>query len=132
MKLLTPAEVVQAIQDGEKVEFRYPNNDTWHELKVWENVSLGKLLNSAWQFRLAQEMVVVGDVSFPKAESEPLKDDDEYWVADPTCICYALSGWWAGDKLDKCALSRGLLHKSKENAIAHAKALIKLSGGQIE
>ena len=131
-KLLKPTEVVQAIQDGEKVEFRYPNNDTWHELKVWENVSLGKLLNSAWQFRLAQEMVVVGDVSFPKAELEPLKDDDEYWVADPTCIYYALSSRWAGDKLDKWALSRGVLHLSRENAIAHAKALIKLSGGEIE
>ena len=126
MKLLTLAEVVQAIQDGKKVEYRYPN-DTWRELK-WENVSLGKLLNSDLQFRLAQEMVVVGDVSFPKAESEPLKDDDEYWVADPTCIYYTLSGRWSGDKWDKWALRRGLLHNSKENAVAHAKALIKLSG----
>lgn len=130
--LLTPAEVVQAIQDGRRVEFRYPNNDIWHELKTWKNLSLDMLLNSAWQFRLAQEMVVVGDVSFPKSELEPLKDDDEYWVADPTSIHYALSSQWAGDKLDKWALSRGLLHKSKENAIAHAKALIKLSEGEIE
>ena len=126
MKLLTLAEVVQAIQDGKKVEYRCPN-DTWRELK-WENVSLGKLLNSDLQFRLAQEMIVVGDVSFPKAESEPLEDDDEYWVADPTCIYYTFSGRWAGDKWDRWALRRGLLHKSKENAVAHAKALIKLSG----
>ena len=131
-KLLKPTEVVQAIQDGEKVEFRYPNNDTWHELKICKNLSLSKLLNSAWQFRIARDMVTVGGVSFPKPELEPLKDDDEYWVADPTCIYYALSSRWAGDKLDKWALSRGVLHLSRENAIAHAKALIKLSGGEIE
>lgn len=33
MKILTASEVVQAIQDGKKVEFRYPNDDIWHELK---------------------------------------------------------------------------------------------------
>ena len=129
-KLLTSTEVVQAIQDGEKVEYRHPHLD-WTILKPTK-FKLSKLLESEYQFRLAQDVVTAGDVSFPKPESKPLKDGDEYWVADPTVNHYALASQWMGDKLDKLPLSRGLLHKSKENAIAHAKALIKLSGGQIE
>lgn len=37
----------------------------------------------------------------------------------------------ANDKADKLLLSRGFIHRSKENAIAHAKALIQLSRGTI-
>lgn len=129
MKELTPAELVQAIQDGKKVEFRMMSSDTWFELKEWKSVKLGELLDAVWQYRLAQETITVGDVSFPKPESEPLEDADEYWVVASTYADYVTSFVWRGDQFDKWALSRGLVHSSKENAIAHAKALIKLSGG---
>lgn len=129
-KLLTSTEVVQAIQDGKKVEYRHPHLD-WTILKPTK-FKLSKLLESEYQFRLAQEMVSIGDVSFIKPASEPLKDAEQYWVADPTDADYTTSFTWIGDNFDKLALSRGLVHRSKENAIAHAKALIKLSGGQIE
>lgn len=129
-KLLTSTEVVQAIQDGKKVEYRHPHLD-WTILKP-TRFKLSKLLESEYQFRLAQEMVSIGDVSFIKPASEPLKYAEQYWVADPTDADYTTSFLWIGDNFDKLALSRGLVHRSRENAIAHAKALIKLSGGQIE
>lgn len=129
-KLLTSAEVVQAIQGGKKVEYRHPHLD-WTILKP-TRFKVSKLLESEYQFRLAQEMVSIGDVSFPKPESEPLKDAEQYWLADPTDVGYTSSHLWAGNQFDKLALARGFVHRSGENAIAHAKALIKLSGGQIE
>lgn len=132
MKILTASEVVQAIQDGKKVEFRYPNIDVWHKIETWKNLSLGKLLDPTFKFRLVQETLTVNDVSFPKPESEPLRDGDEYWMADPTHKRYALLFEWSGDEFHKWALSRAMVHKSKENAIAHAKCLIKLSGGTID
>lgn len=127
MKELTPQEALQAILDGKKVEYRHPHLD-WTILKP-TRFKLSKLLESEYQFRLAQEMVSVGDVSFIKPASEPLKDTEQYWVADPTDVDYTTPFSWIGDNFDKLALSRGLAHSSKENAIAHAKALIKLSGG---
>lgn len=129
MKELTPAELVQAIQDGKKVEFRMVSSDTWFELKEWKSVKLGELLDAVWQYRLAQEMITIGDVSFPKPESNPPEVGTQYYVAYPTYSGYATSCLWTGDQFDKRGLSRGFVHRSKENAIAHAKALIKLSGG---
>lgn len=41
---------------------------------------------------------------------------------------YALT--WNGDRYDELALKRGMLHVTEENAVTHAKALIKVSGGQ--
>lgn len=134
MKELTPPEVVQALLDGKKVEIRAvidSQNSDWKPLDEHE-VSIRVLTNGFFMFRLAQEMITVGDVSFPKPESEPLQDGDKYWIADPMANSYAILSMWVGNKLDKLALSKGLLHKSRESAIAHAKAIIKLSGGSID
>ena len=129
--LLTPPEALQAIMNGKDVEVKFGKHYKWE--KVLPNrMLLEGLIDPEHQFRLSQEMITIGDVSFPKPESEPLKDDEEYWIADPTVLHHKLVSQWVGDKLDKMALSRGLIHKSKENAIAHAKALIKLSGGECE
>lgn len=133
-KLLTAPEVVQALLAGKDVEctraMDSQSND-WYSLNQYET-SISMLTNGLFIFRLAQEMVTIGDVSFPKPESEPLRDGDEYWMADPIHKRYALPFKWSGDEFHKQALSRAIVHKSKENAIAHAKCLIKLSGGTID
>ena len=133
MRELTPRETLQAIIDGKKVESRgviASCNSEWRLLNE-HNTSIDVLTSGLFMFRLAQETITVGDVSFPMPESEPLKGDEQYWVAAPTVAAYTASVSWTGDQFDKWALSRGLVHRSKENAIAHAKALIKLSGGSV-
>ena len=69
-------------------------------------------------------------VSFP----EPLREAPEEGT-----LCYAVSllsdfKWsvvkWTNDPYCTNILEAGLLHKTKENAILHANALIKTSGGK--
>lgn len=83
------------------------------------------------QYRLVQEMVTVGDVSFPKPVSKPLKTGTEYWLVQPDYLNHTMgdSYTWYADANDRLFLKRGLIHLSKENAIEHSKALIQLSGG---
>lgn len=122
-------EIIRALKEHKAVEYRGLGHDEWFKLSGMSDVNV--FLSDDIEFRITSEMVVVGGVSFPKPELKPLKDGDKYWVADPAAIHYTLASRWVGDKLDKLALSRGLLHKSKEDAIAHAKALIELSGGKL-
>lgn len=132
-KLLTPQEALQAIANNEKLEHRWHYHEEWAVYRPLDyEVSIKDILSTVYLFRLAQEMITIGDVSFPKPESEPLRDGDEYWMADPTHKRYALLFEWSDDEFHKWALSRAIVHKSKENAIAHAKCLIKLSGGTID
>lgn len=134
MTTLTPPEVVQALLDGKDVEctraMDSQSND-WYSLNQYET-SIGMLTNGLFKFRLVQEMITIGDVSFPKPVSEPLKKDTKYWFAVLGSERCALSYYWNDDETDKRILRRGLLHLSEENAVAHAKALIKLSGGTID
>lgn len=132
-KLLTPQEALQAIANNEKLEHRWHYHEEWAVYRPLDyEVSIKDILSTAYLFRLAQEMITIGDVSFPKPELKPLKDGDEYWMADPTHKRYALLFEWSGDEFHKQALSRAIVHKSKENAIAHAHAIIKLSGGKVD
>lgn len=77
-------------------------------------------------------MVAIGDVCFPKPESSPLRTGTTYFY--PNFIKVGLEDWfeWTDDELDFKLLKSNMLHLSKENAIAHAKALIKLNGGKID
>lgn len=129
MKLLTPEEVLQAIKDGKPVEIKV-GNTKWEILKTYQH-NIACLLNEANQFRLAQEMITIGDVEFPKPITEKLEPASRYYIADPTSDILYSEVIWRNDEYDLHYLSVGVVHLIKENAIAHAKALIKLSGGSV-
>lgn len=52
-------------------------------------------------------------------------------MPDPTIDRLCFWSEWDNVKLDEQRLERGVVHLTEENAIAHAKALIKLSGGKL-
>ena len=132
MKLLTPPEVVQALMDGKDVEELRPGGDKWYKVRHLGILSVSALIDPDCKFHLAQEMITVGDVSFPKPVSKPLRMGETYFF--PSLIETGLVNWfeWTDDRLDFNLLKSAMVHLSKENAIAHAKALIKLSGGECE
>lgn len=137
MTILTPQEALQAIADGKKLECRWylDTDDMWQEFDPLSNgVCIGSIFEKKFKFRLAQEMITIGGVSFPKPVSEPLEKGTKYWVLNLFCKYYTApdSCCWDDDDFDEFYLHRGLVHLSKENAIAHAKALIKLSGGNVD
>lgn len=130
--LLTPPEVVQVMLDGKKVEIRgviASQNNKWKPLNEHE-IHIGVLTNGLFMFRLAQEIITVGDVSFPKPESVAPTHGTMYYIPDLNSFGTYGSHIWDGWEFDHQMLKTGLVHLTKENAIAHAKALIKLSGGE--
>jgi hypothetical protein len=73
--------------------------------------------------------------SLPVVFPEPIRNPPEEGA-----ICYAASPlsdlkWsvvkWSNDTYCMSILESGLLHKTKENAILHTNAIIKLSGGRV-
>lgn len=130
--LLTPQETLQALIDGKDVEYRNCMGE-WCDLNL--NTSCVRLLvNKSAQFRIKskkQEILTVGGVSFPKPYQGEMEYDQFYYY--PTIDFKSLfdRNVWENDTADLSLMKKGLVHLTKENAIAHAKALIKLSGGEI-
>ena len=77
------------------------------------------------------EMVKIGNFEFPKPESEPLKESEEFYIPDINSLCFYERHFWH-DKLITChgMLSKGLVHKTIKAAIQHAKVLISISQGR--
>ncbi len=80
----------------------------------------------------APATIQIGGIHVPKPLMTPPPRGTQYWCAlmDENAMAYEFT--WDGDIYDELALKRGMLHLTKENAVAHAKALIKVSGGTWE
>lgn len=133
MTVLTPQETLQAIIDGKDLEFKHSGFKEWTRLNPLDNpLSLESIFKGGVSFRLAQEMITIGDVSFPKPESEPLSKNTKYYLPHLLKPNAPHDTVWDNVELDYKYLAQGLIHLNQENAIAHAKALIKLSGGNVD
>lgn len=130
--LLTPQEVLQALTNNQDVEYRNCMGE-WCDLNL--NTSCIRLLiNKSVLFRIKlekQETITVGDVSFPKPYQGEMLYKQEYYYPIMDYTSLFGSNTWECDRADLSLMKKGLVHLTKENAIAHAKALIKLSGGEI-
>ena len=84
-----------------------------------------------WIYELVPRTIRIGDIDVPEPvrEALPLQTKCFYPMINHYDACDSFT--WQGDKFDKMLLSRGLIHLTKEAAIAHAKALIIISGGKI-
>lgn len=78
------------------------------------------------------ESIQIGGIHVPKPLMTPPPRGTQYWriAINNSALVDALT--WDGDSYDKLMLKRSILHLSEENAVAHAKALIKVSGGTCE
>lgn len=73
------------------------------------------------------ETIKIGDFEFPKPESEPLEVGEQYFMPSPQRNNLLSIVTWEGDDSDKCWLKSGLVHRTKEAAVQHAKVLIAIS-----
>jgi len=104
--------------------------------KVWWKTSVGwiKVDKPSWvedfDYHIGEEpplpkrKIMIGDVEIDAPEITPPK---EYYVPMITETRLHVKYIWNGDTHDLLWLKRGLIHLTPEAAIAHAKALIKVS-----
>ena len=123
---MKPEEVLEALRSGKEVEYSYQGG-YW---VIYNQASpVGVLTSGEYSFR-TKEMVTIGNVSFPKPETKKPNMDSKYYsplLGDISKGYIELT--WEDDAIDNISLTQGFVHLSKDNAIAHAKALIEASGG---
>lgn len=134
-ELKTYRQVIQAFLDGKEVEYYDVRLKQWIEQESMVSLYIEDLDNpTVSDYRIAKELIKIGDVEFPK----PVRDESdlEKWETyySPSLVRERLYNVysWDGDGLALRCLKHGLVHKTKEAAILHAKALIKISGGSYE
>lgn len=93
--------------------------------KTCERVLLD-IATNLWKVR--PETIFINGIEVPKPEQKCLEMSQRYYVPDldgsddPTH-----SSTWYNDEIDLLWLSRGLIHLTLENALAHANALLSFT-----
>ena len=72
---------------------------------------------------MRQHKIIRRIIHYPAPErTAPPEHFPYYYPAVKGSDAYALSGIWYGGKHEIAMLRKGLIHRTRENALAHAKA----------
>lgn len=81
-------------------------------------------------YTIIEPRITIGNVSFPAPESVAPKQRAQYWLVDFNFTDCVDDYEWTGDDIDLRILKSGVLHLTRESALEHAEALVKISKGE--
>jgi hypothetical protein len=120
------AWVLRAIADGEPISDFECVNRSWKGEEEWEpatEYSGWVFYPDGWQVRRKQKTIKINGFDVPEPMQEATKNQMYFTPAIDHAEFYRAFNW-NSDSVDERLLNRGLIHLKKENAIAHAKAML--------
>lgn len=79
------------------------------------------------EYRRKPRAININGHEVPEPVRKPLECGAEYFAPAVGGVYFATEFYWRGDEVDNRLLERGLVHLTKEAAIAHAKALLSFT-----
>lgn len=80
--------------------------------------------NDHFEYRRKPKTITVNGIEVPEPIRETPKIGDQYYLAYPVSSSEFVRYFWANVPEEKSWIEKGLLHFTKEAAIAHAQAMI--------
>lgn len=122
------AQALRWIADGEKVQARYKDKRFGSFPSDFDSAYVGRMLegDDGWEFSLKPRTITVNGREVPEPVREPLSIGSKYFVPCVDTEELYLSGSWSGYDVSFRRLKYGLVHLTKEAAIAHAKAMLNI------
>ena len=121
------AEILRAIADGKKVQYRnYCSQTGWEYFHSADSVTCWKLLTggSIVEWRIAPKTIKIGEHEVPEPCREALTQGTIYWTFIPLTGAVQLA--WNGSTACHQALEGGFIHLTKEAAEQHYEAIKNL------
>lgn len=119
------AQVLRWIADGEEIDVRASGGD-WRPLERKNDALNDRILRGggSFEFRLKPRTITVNGREIVAGESEAPKLQSEYFLPHVSKGNRYAAEIWDASEFDLRVLNDGLVHLTKENAIAHAKAML--------
>ena len=120
------AEILRAIADGKKVQYRNAVTGTWEYLDVKDAVACRFLLSGdlAVVWRIAPKTIKIGDFEVPAPCWIPPEVGQKFWTVSP--FTGAALFHWDGSKACRQALEEGFVHLTEEAARQHYEVIKSL------
>lgn len=119
------AEILRAIADGKIVQRRNALyiKDDWFD----DDNPLVYLTDDTFEWRIKPETIDINGIEVPCPVREPLRYGQIYYTPRIRDEVLYAELKWNDDNIDRRLLERGLIHLTKESAIAHAEALLSFT-----
>lgn len=109
-------DLIKAFVDGEKISvYDYSGDESY------------TFIGNIKDYKIKPKTITVNGFEILAPVRVELNDNEYYYIPSPTNFnkdvfseCFV----WDSDNSDKMFLERGLIHLTKENATAHAKAML--------
>jgi hypothetical protein len=111
------AELLRAIADGKQMQSDGADCTARDALLMIADFCADRI-------RIKPETVTINGIEVPSPVREPLKDGEQYWFVASELATPVSASEWSGDSFDGRMLERGLMHRTRDAALAHFKALI--------
>lgn len=122
---------VIASSSGEVVQASCDNGNSWFDMDECEMSDPALQFDFGdYDYRIKPRTIKIGDFDVPEPMRVEPGSGVQYFVVETLSDTPAACQTWNGMDCEKRWLSMGLCHKSKESAIAHAKALIALTSAK--
>jgi hypothetical protein len=119
------ADILRAIADGKQIQARHIG----YETGVWQTVAhpLVFIGDCARELRIKPETININGHEVPEPVWEPLINGERFFMPNLRFDSPVVEHRWTGGTYDIQALERGLIHLTKDAAIAHAEALLSFT-----
>lgn len=125
------AQALRWVADGEYVEAKLKLGQFWgmrfpHDFSpefLQQMMKGGEQLHD-YEFRIKPRTITVNGREVQAGET--VAPTGDYFVTALHVSTYVSAETWKGEDFDKLCLERGLVHLTKEAAIAHAKAMLNI------
>lgn len=120
------AQVLRWIASGEKLQWKPDEDGNWRDLSerdIIKRLAEGNAAPPEW-FRLNPRTITVNGREVQAGET--VAPEAEFFFVDLHSTDLWGETFWCGTNRDQLKLERGLVHLTKEAAIAHAKAMLNI------
>ena len=122
------ADVIMAMLAGDSIEYENERNKEWKEPT---DKSVNPISQSHWNWRIKPRTIMIGDMEVPEPIKEPPELETVLYVPRTDDDYFFYEFFFRGLAHQYNRIDMGMCHLSEEAAITHAKALIKISGGNV-
>lgn len=122
------AHILRAIAEGEDIQFYYDNPHAWYN-KRSETV-LQEVANCTYPpnlYRIKPDTIRIGNTEVPEPMRVTPSLGEAYFLVSIDKDRLVTESGWDGAEIEKQRLSRGLIHRTWEDARTHAKALLSFT-----
>ena len=121
-----------ALANGQEVQFALGGPEKWEDWTQPHHDRFSPLFCAdGILWRVKPKTIRIGERDVPAPMTTAPEIGEHYWYVDLNEDDVTHSYEWKADRFDLRVLKRGFVHDNREAALAHAEALILVSGGTL-